>query len=153
MLLAKLDVPITGRNNVEAPTTFQFVIPAAFLQVKDRLELRVSPNKSGTTDSCILRWRLGSAGTTGDAGLVSATIMTATGRHAGIIYEARIEDATHAQLLARADLGYGGSNTSARAGQITHGNISGVLYSSVDVLSSNTNDTMDLVDAELWLVR
>lgn len=153
VLLAAIDTSITGRNNSEVATTFQYAAPAGFYKVKDRLEMRVTLAKSGTTDSGIFRWRFGSAGTTGDSALTSATVMATSARHAGFIYEGRIEDATHAQAMARNDLGYGGTNTSALAGQITHGNVSGVLYSSVDAISSSTNDTMSIIDAELWLVR
>lgn len=150
-LLASLDASVTGLNNSEV-ISFQYQSPVGLFQLKDRLRLMVTMAKSGATDTGILRWRFGSAGTTADSALVSATTMAASARYAGFIYDARIETATQTQTLGRADLGYGGTSTSAQPGVITNGNISGALFSSLGALSNSTNDTISLVDAQLWLI-
>lgn len=150
-LLASLDTAVTGLTNSEV-ISFQYLLPATLLQLKDRLRLDISFSKSGTTDTGSLRWRLGPLGTTADPALSTASLMSAAQQSGGTIHEARIQAATTAQQLARNDLGFGGATSNGASSPLTISNISSALYSSVGLISSSTNNTVSLVDAQLWLI-
>lgn len=151
VLLASMNTAVTGLTNVEV-VTFSYQMPAALLQLKNRLRTVVTLSKSGTTDTGGLRVRLGTAGTTADTAIVTTTTMAASAQHAGVIMEHRVESATSVQILARNDLGYGGTNTGAQSAPVTVANISNSLFWDVGALSSSTNNTVGITDVQLWLI-
>lgn len=156
-LLATLDAI---SSNIAAAETivFQYLIPAGLLQAGDRLRLRFSAGKSGTTDSGTVRFRIGTAGTTSDTSLYSGTpLIATTNRSASIITDWRLESATSLRQLGNsassgAALGYSNVAAGAAAAAVTISNVSNALYFSVSLLSSGAADTVNLIDAQLELV-
>lgn len=152
LLLAKFDTPVTGLTNVEA-VSGQILLPAAFLKTFDRIRFRIGMSKSGTTDSGVPRLKVGTAGTTSDTTVIGPTAMSATQVHAGFEYDIKILTATTWRVTSRNDLGVGGATTAAVPADITIANISNALYLNVGATSSSTNNTVAIVDAQIWLVR
>lgn len=152
VLLAKLDVPVTGLTNVEA-VSGQIQLPAAFLKVSDRLRFRIGMTKSGTTDSGVPRFKVGTAGTTADTTVIGPTAMSATQLQAGFEYDMKLLSATAWRVTSRNDLGVGGASTAAAPVDITIANISNALYLNVGATSSSTNNTVSIIDAQIWLIR
>jgi hypothetical protein len=151
VLLSSLDAAITGLTNSEV-ISHQYLIPAALLQVGDRIEVKTGLSKSGTTDTGALRIRVGTAGTTADAAIVNATVMSAAQQHAGLAHEFRVQSATAVRLITRSDLGWGGSTTASVPADITIANISNALYVDVSAISGSTNNTVGLVDVQIRLI-
>lgn len=152
LLLAKLDVPVTGLTNVEA-VSGQILLPAAFLKVSDRIRYRLGMTKSGTTDSGVSRLKVGTAGTTSDTTVIGPTSMSATQLQAGFEYDIKILSATAWRVTSRNDLGVGGASTAAAPVDITIANISNALYLNVGATSSSTNNTVSIIDAQIELIR
>lgn len=155
-VLATLDTVSSSIPNSEA-IVFQYAIPANALQNKDRLRLRVSLTKSGATDTATMRFRMGTAGTTGDTLLYSGTALAAANRTSGIATDLRLETATTIQQLANsssagATVGYSAvANTAAAAAVTITSAAANALFFSVSIFTSSTNDTVAMLDGQLDL--
>ncbi len=154
--LASLDTTSSNIANSET-IVFQYLMPAALLQLKDRLRLTFTMTKSGATDNGTVRIRIGTAGTTSDTQINSnaATVLGAAGRQIGVIADIRVESATTALLLgvSNGNPGYYSASTAGGADNaITIANVSNALYVNVSVLSSSTNDTVAIRDVQLQLI-
>jgi len=157
VILAALDTTMSGIVNSET-LALQYLMPATLWQLKDRIRVTFTFTKSGTTDSGTVRIRIGTAGTTGDGQMNnnSETILNAASRQAGLVQEYRLETATTVQMMSVANgalavSGYSGSGASAAVGATAVGNVSNALYVSLFALSSSTNDTVSVVDAQIEL--
>lgn len=149
-LLASMDVAVTGLTNVEA-VSFQYLMPAGLLYVGDRLRVNFSVTKSGTTDTCLARIRIGTAGTTADAALGTGTVLAAASQFGAFSADFRIESETTVQMLCRTDAVLGGAAT-AIAAAVAIANISNALYVDCGAVSNSTNNTVGLIDVQLWLI-
>lgn len=150
-LILSLDTKAAGLTNVEAISA-NVLLPANCLALKSRIEYRASVDKSGTTDTGRLRLRIGTAGTTGDTVLLDSQVMTAAQQSFGGIYEYRVETATTIQNMANNASGYGAGSTSAYSAAVTVSSVaSNPLYLNVSAVSSSTNNTVGIMDAQLWL--
>lgn len=152
VMLSKLDVAVTGLTNVEV-VSGRIQLPAAFLRGYDRIRLRIGLTKSGTTDSGGLRFRIGTAGTTADTVIVAATVLSAAQLQGGYEFDIKILSSTSCVITSRNDLGIGGSTTNPVPSPVTIANISNALYLDVGAVSSSTNNTVGISDAQIWLVR
>lgn len=150
-LLSAMDATSASINNSET-IVHQYQLPAAVLRVGSKLRVAYGATKSGTTDTGIIRVRLGSNGTTGDTAIYSVTAMAASARQVGHISDFRVESATTVLGLPSSQGGYGASSTTAFPTAYTVNNISGALYVNFSLYSSSTNDTVALTHAQLWLM-
>jgi len=150
-LLKSLDALSAATNNTET-IRLQQLLPAAGLQVGDRIEARLSITKSGTTDTGIVRVRVGTAGTIGsDSAIYNGAVLSAAQLNGGVTVEFRVDSATTLQLLARSDLGYGGGTTNGIPAPATISNISNALYVSASLLSGGATNTVIMADAQFWI--
>lgn len=152
VLLAQLDTAVAGLTNSEV-VSGQLLLPAGFLKAFDRIRFRIGLTKSGTTDSAAPRLRAGTAGTTGDAGVVTNTALPASQVHGSVEYDIKILTATTWQITSRSDLGVGGGTTNAIPSAATVANISNALYLGVGATSSGASNTVGISDAQIWLIR
>lgn len=155
-VLATLDAASATVGNTDT-VRFSYQMPAAFLQLTDRLRLYLSMNKSGTADAANLNVRLGTAGTTGDTAICTLTGVLASGNRAqGFIIDWRLESATTIQRLVKGNAatapGYSGADNTATPAAVTVSNVSNSLFFSVSLNSAGTTDTVSLLDAQLYLV-
>lgn len=152
VLLATLDTTSSSIANTET-IVFQYRLPAALLQVGDRLRMVFSATKSGNTDTGIYGVRVGTAGTVGgDTSIGGSTIMSASQLNGGYVFDYRVVSATSTQLLGRVDLGYGGATTSSIPSPVSITNISNSLFVELTIRSNSTNNTVNVQDAQLYLI-
>jgi len=154
-LLASLDAD-SGTGGAAETIMFQYQIPAALLQVGDRLRLRLTMSKSGTAEVGNMKFRMGTAGTTSDTQLYSgAGIMSAPNRTMAVDLDFRVASATSLQQLSNnaaqsSSIGYSGNGNNAYGAAVTISNISNALYFTVSGLTVVGTDTVMLREAELW---
>jgi hypothetical protein len=149
-LLKSLDASSATIGNTST-IKLQQLLPAAGLQLGDRLEFTATLTKSGTTDNASIKAYVGTLGTTSDTSLLANTTMSASQQSGGFLFEARIESATSIQVLNRNDLGLGGATTLTALAAATIPNISNALYVSIAALSGGGSNTVIVVDAQIWL--
>lgn len=155
VFLGALDTVSANVNGTDT-MVFTRALPATLLQLKDRLELRLTPIKSGTTDAMNVIPRLGTTGTTADQALnAGTTFLATTNRHSGTIIDFRVESATTVQemgvsSLTTAGQGYAGSVNAAQGAAVTISNVSNALTFGISISSGATN-ACNLSDAQLWL--
>lgn len=156
-LLASLDTASGNITNSGESLVFQYLIPANVVQLLDRLNLRCTMTKSGTTDTGTLRVRVGTAGTTADTLIFSGSgMLGAAQQTAAFEADFRLATATTLQALANsgstsATFGYSNQSNNAAAAAPTISNVSNALYFSVGILSGGATNTVALTDARLWL--
>lgn len=153
VLLASLDTPSSAVDNVAEVVKHQILLPAAMLVVGDRITVRATLTKSGTTDTGSLRVRVGTAGTIADSAPYAATYLSAAQQHGGILVDFKVASATTTLVAGRSDLGYGGATTNAAPSAFTISNISGALYISVGILAGGATNTVILQTSEIFLRR
>lgn len=152
-LLKSLDVTSSNIANSET-IVFQYQMPANLLQVGDRIRLFLNMAKSGTTDTGSVRFRVGTAGTTADAGVYSPTLISTSQRVAGVILDVRVESATSLQVLPNSFTGYGQAGTTALPSPVTiSSTAANALYLNVGIFSGGAADTVALTGAQFWLVH
>ena len=159
--------PLNGRCNLAMATplsgiatsetiVLQALIPAGVLKAKDMIRLWFSLNKSGTTDSCTHRVRVGTAGTTADTQLWSGNVLGAGNQSGGWITELGLVSATSIQRNGQGGLTVGSysvaSNTAAAAAVAISSADSNALYVSLSILSSGATDTVSLRAGQIELI-
>lgn len=149
--LATLDTAIVGLTNSEVVSA-QLLLPAAFFRVGDRLRVEFTMTKSGTTDTGLIRKRIGTAGTTADAIMGLGTALSAAQQSGRFFGDFRIESATAIQVLCSSNAIDGGT-ASALPAATTIANISNALYVDFGAVSNSTNNTVGLSDIVLTLFR
>lgn len=156
-VFASKDTATAGIGNVES-LPFQYLFPANLLQLGDRIRLRFTMTKSGTTDVGTLRFRVGTAGTTADTQLYNQSALSAANKEIGFHVDFRIDNvgvgtATIEQLAASGqggnNAGYTGAGSAAIVGPVAIADVSNPLYFSIGILSGGTNDTVGLTEAQL----
>lgn len=155
LVLASLDTAPGGVGSVEA-IAFQYQLPINALQNKDRLRLALTMTKSGTTDAGTLRFRMGTAGTTGDTQIYSQNAMIAANQVIDMIVDFRLESATSIQMLGAsggAAPGYSGTSGNAAIAPTTISSASAnAVFFSVGILSAGVTNTVTLLDATLTMI-
>lgn len=150
-LLASADAQSATVANSET-IKFQYQMPAAFWQVGDILRLDCGLQKSGTTDTCNILVRIGTAGTTADATMgIGGSVLTASQVSGGFIYDIRLESATTATAITAVFLGYG-SGTSSAFSTKTIANVSNQLWINLTIASSGVSNTVTLMGAKLFYI-
>lgn len=132
---------------------FQYQMPAAFLNVLDRLRINASYSKAGTTTTCTWAVYIGPLGTTGDPALtgMSGSVLSAANRSVGVISDLVVRSAT---TITKQGSGtatvasYGTAVSAAFAAATTISNISNSLYITLTV-SPGATDDVALEDALL----
>jgi hypothetical protein len=151
-----LNTLTTVSSNIANSETvvFQYQIPANVVQQYDSLRLWFTFTKSGTTDTGLVKVRMGTAGTTSDTQIFAATPLAAANRAGGWVLDFKLISATTIQQLAS-------SNTGAVIGYAQVGNpaipaavtitsaVANALYFNLTIAASSTNDTVALQDAHL----
>lgn len=157
-ILASLDTSSSNISNAET-IVFQYQIPAALLQLKDRLRLYLSASRSGVVDAGTILVRLGTAGTVADAQLnASATPqLSGTAQQVSLVMDYRVETATTIQMLGVSNgggavSGYSNAAGGGNANPVTVSNVSNSLWLSVSLLSAGATNTDRLLDAQLQLI-
>jgi hypothetical protein len=140
---------LTTRQNVAAGASetivYQTLLPAAFLNVYDRLRLFQSVSKAGTTNTGVLTFRFGTAGTTSDTSVFSGSAISTSSRVIGNIHDFKVASATTLQHLGLGNtnsvLGsYSGSGTTAFPAAVTISDVSNALYFSIGITAGGTDD-------------
>lgn len=153
-ILAALGNQVTGVTNSET-ILFQTLIPAGAWQTNDTLRFYLTPTKSGTTDSASVAIRIGTAGTTADAGTVNNVALGAASLSGGFIYDLKLTSATTVVKTgggSNAATSYAGATSSAAFAPITISSAaSNALYVTVTIRSSSTNDTVGMQSGEIEL--
>jgi hypothetical protein len=153
-LLSSLDAPSATMNN-SASIVHQYQMPAALLQTGDRILIRVTMSKSGTTDVGGLRVWVGTAGTTSDTLVVNlSTFLAAAQRAAGALIDLKVISATSllplpANAAVTPGFSYGTASNSAFAAATTISNVSNSLYVSLGGVLNGTTDTCTMQDVQV----
>lgn len=153
-LLSSLDAP-SGTINNSASIVHQYQMPAAFLQTGDRILIRATMSKSGTTDIGALRLWIGTAGTTSDTLVVNlSTFLAAAQRAAGVLIDLKVISATTilplpANAAVTPGFSYGTASNSAFAAATTISNVSNSLYVSLGGVMNGTTDTCTMQDVQV----
>lgn len=106
-VLKRMGAAVSGINNTETVVA-QALLPAGILQAGDSIFMRLSANKTGTTDNLTVSLRVGTAGTTADTaltGLSALSVASTTNITAGVMLGVRVLSNTSAQKM-----GMNGSN-------------------------------------------
>ena len=149
-MLASLDTASAGIN-AGATIVFQYQLPANVWKVGDRLRIFANLQKSGTTNTGFVTVYIGTAGTTGDAAVLTCTCLAAGSRTGAFIWDIRLEDATHSQTMSGPLTGYGQNSTQALQAQSTISNVSNALWVSV-AINGGASDTAAVTDSQLYYV-
>jgi hypothetical protein len=150
--LYALAAPVTGLTNSEAISA-QTLLPAGALQVNDQIRVWISGTKSGTTDASTLNLRVGTAGTTADAAVISMTPMSAAQQTFGGTVSLKLTSATASQRLGTMNAtagvagSYDGGNATALPATVAIPSIaSNANFVSVSMLSAGATNTVGLYE-------
>lgn len=128
----------------------QFSIAAGLMGVLDRLEMRLSASKSGTSETATIRVRVGTLGTTADTVVyTSPSLLVSTNVSAGTLLDFKRSSETALQKLGSgvSTGAYGGASTVAYPAAVTVGDMDDAAYFvSVTAASSSTSETITLQD-------
>lgn len=124
---------------------FQYQMPAAFLNVLDRLRINASYSKAGTTTTCTWAVYIGPLGTTGDPALtgMSGSVLSAANRSVGVISDLVVRSAT---TITKQGSGtttaasYAAAVSTAFAAATAISNISNSLYITLTISPGATDD-------------
>jgi hypothetical protein len=134
----------------------QALVPVGVLKVDDVLRLFFSLTKSGTTDQCTHRLRIGTAGTTADTQIWTGNILAAANQSGGFISEVSIISATSVQRMGQGALTTGSysiaSNTAAPAAVAISSADSNPLYVSLFLLSTGATNTVAITSGQIQLI-
>lgn len=154
-LLASLDAVSSNYTN-SAGIPFQYQLPAGTLQTGDILRLYFGASKSGTTDTCGITFRMGTAGTSADTSIVATTLMAAGTRQVALIADFRLDSATTLRPMpsgASSAPGYIFSSSAAFPTAVTISSASAnALYFNVELYSGGTTDTVAATHAQLHVI-
>jgi hypothetical protein len=149
---------VSGIANTETIAS-QVQVPAGYLQAGDIIFIRVSANKSGSTDNLLVSLRVGTAGTTADTaltGLSGLSIASTTNVTAGVMIGARIISNTSAQKMGMNGSNFGsyssGSSSAIAAATTGLSDLSAnAVWLTFTIKSSGTTDTVGI--QELTIVH
>ena len=150
----KNGVPTSGINNVEANgIVLQTLLPVNAWKVNDGIWIPITITKSGTTDTLTFNIRIGTAGTTSDTLVLTATALAATQRNGGFLAELRLESATSVRHVGGAGVSsYPGALAGGAANAVTISSAAtNALYVTVTIRSSGTTDTVALESGRMDL--
>lgn len=120
------------------------------------LELeKIALTKSGTTDTCTMKVRVGALGTTGDTQIASASIMSAANQQWRGEFAMRLDGASSVQGMGGNSSGFtsGAANSANAAISLgAHSALATATYVSITLQSSGASNTSKLLGAQLWLV-
>jgi hypothetical protein len=158
-VLKGLGAPVTGIANSET-NVLQTLLPAGSWQTNDTLRLWIAPTKSGTTDTCNLTVRIGTAGTTGDTaitGLSAYVTLVAGTVGGGSIYDIKLISATSAQRMGTTATGISGYNGGSGSGSLIAATTitdasANALYISINLASSGATNTVGVNAAQIQLI-
>jgi hypothetical protein len=126
-------------------------LPVGAWQTNDVIRVSFTVNKSGTTDSLTSSLRIGTAGTTADTAVVSATTLLAAANRSGTFqYDIKLVSATSAQRVGVATTAQVSATAETAAVTISSA-ATAALFVSFTVLSSSTNDTVGVTSAQIEL--
>jgi hypothetical protein len=127
-------------------------LPAGSWQTNDVLRLSFTVNKSGTTDALTGNVRIGTAGTTGDTAVVSATTILAAANRSGTFqFDIKLVSATSAQRVGVATTAQVSATAEVAAVTISSA-ATAALFVSFTILSSSTNDTVGITSGQIELI-
>lgn len=131
------------------------LVPAGVFQNRDRLELKMSFSKSGTSETATAKLRVGTAGTTSDTLIVSSSLLATTNISAESKLKYRRESATSIQKLGNSATftGVEGAVTTGAfpaANTVANMDTSGVYFSIIGSMSG-TVEVFALEDFEVIL--
>jgi len=153
-VIASLDTDFT-MTGVTETIAFQKLLPAGLLKNGDKLRIRCSIGKSGTSETTTLALRLGATGTTADTALQSFGAMATTTVSVGMLDDFKRLSATTIRKLGNGSqlTQYAGGATAATAFPVTVSNMdSTALYLSATLTQSSTVETGSMYDFSLELV-
>lgn len=160
-------VPLNGMLNVARATpqsgigtgetlAMQGLVPAGVLKTGDLLRFFFSLTKSGTTDSCTHRVRIGTAGTTADTQIWTGNILAAANQSGAFMSEIAIVSATSVQRTGQGGLTVGSysiaNNTATPAAVAISSADSNPLYVSLFLLSSGATNTVGINAGQIQLI-
>ena len=123
----------------------QYQFPAGFLKQYDRIRIYATFSKSGTTDTGVITFRVGTAGTAADTSVFTGNALNAASRVLGAIHDFKLASATTLQHCGTGGVGpmngsYIGVNGTAYPAAVTISDISNSLYLTVTVTPGATDD-------------
>ena len=152
-LLASLNAVSSNINNTET-VVLQALVPAGSWLVGTMIELpNLGATKSGTTDTCAIKIRVGTAGTSADTQILTNSPLGAANRAWNGQAVMRLDSATTVLPVGGNSAGFqqGTANSALSAVTISSA-ASNALYVSVTLASSSTNDTVALAMGSIWMV-
>jgi hypothetical protein len=151
-LLASLDATTANVANSET-IGLQYQMPTGMWQTGYILRACASFIKSGATDVGTVRCRIGTAGTTADTQIFGINALAAANRQFSAQIDIRLESATSAQLMPNTvNLGYSLNNGAVAAPVTISSAAANALFFSLNMLSGGTTDTVNIMQAQLFLV-
>lgn len=160
-------LPMNGQVNLAKATpaagigtgetlAMQALMPAGLLKVADILRLSFALTKSGTTDQCTHRLRVGTAGTTADTQIWTGNILAAANQSGAFFSELSLISTTSIQRMGQGALTTGSysiaSNTAAPAAVAISNSDSNPLYVSLFLLSSGATNTVGIQSGVIQLI-
>lgn len=131
----------SGNISNSATIVLQYLIPAGMWQVGDVIRLQATMEKSGTTDTGITTAYIGTAGTTSDTTVLSATWAVAATISLDSFIDIRLDAATTAQIVSL-NTGYGATTGNQLVSYTISSAATNNLYVSLAIRSSGTTNTV-----------
>jgi hypothetical protein len=148
--LKTLGAAVTGLTNTEA-ISLQASLPSGLMAANDQIEIWTTGTKSGSTDTGSISIRMGTAGTTADAQILTQLIMSATGLTYGAPLVFKFTTTTAAQRVGTATQistsagAYAGGATTAFPASVAISDITAnALFISVALTSAGATNTLGL---------
>jgi hypothetical protein len=148
-VLKRMGGAVSGIANTETILA-QIQVPAGAIQSGDLIYIRMSANKSGTTDSIQVSLRVGTTGTVSDTaitGLSALSIASTTNVTSGVLFGVRVLSNTSMQKMGMNGTNFG-SYSSGSTGVIAAATTglsdisSNAIWLTMTVKSSGTTDTV-----------
>ncbi len=117
--VATVDAPVPIAGAGGEGVVIQTLLPAGAWQVGDRVRAYLNITKAGASTAGAVSARVGTAGTTSDALIITGTVLTAAGRDINIIMDIVLVSDTTAQAqspTASGTIGYGNTQTTGALG-------------------------------------
>jgi hypothetical protein len=155
--LKQLGAAAGGVTNTES-LVLQTLIPAGAMRQYDSLRFWMSLTKSGTTDALNLTLRIGTAGTTADAAVISlAGAVSAASLTFGGVFDLKMLTTTSAQRAGTGAVtgisSYSGQTGTAQSVAVTIPDISAnAVYASIGIVSAGTTNTVGMTSGHIQLL-
>lgn len=154
MLSQTVSITTIANTSEQIFTAAQVTFPAGFLQIGCQIQTKAGFSKSGTADTMSTRYRLGSAGTTGDNAFGTTGALTTTSISAGIILDGFIASATTFQKggSGTVSASLSGPSSTAVPAATAIANISGANIFSISNVASIGSETVTLLGLNVAVV-